>query len=122
MHLLCRLDDLSEGQPRGFSIGSHSLIALCHQQRCYVYLNRCPHRGVGLEWLPDRFLDPSGQYLQCATHGALFTLTEGRCVQGPCMGQSLTPVPCEVRDGQLWAMLPAPMAAALPFDQGSSSR
>ncbi|MEM7292599.1 MAG: Rieske 2Fe-2S domain-containing protein [Pseudomonadota bacterium] len=54
-----------------------------------VFTNSCPHTGVTLNWLPDRFLDVSGQYLQCSTHYALFEPTTGRCIHGPCSGQYL---------------------------------
>ncbi|WP_148053418.1 Rieske 2Fe-2S domain-containing protein, partial [Pseudomonas fluorescens] len=53
---------------------------------------RCPHRGVGLEWHHDQFLDPSNSLIQCATHGALFLIEDGECVAGPCVGQALTAI------------------------------
>ena len=36
------------------------------------YLNRCPHAGRQLNFLPDRFLTPDGELIQCLQHGALF--------------------------------------------------
>ncbi|MEE8263379.1 MAG: Rieske (2Fe-2S) protein, partial [Gammaproteobacteria bacterium] len=41
-------------------------------------------------WVPDQFLDETGNLLQCATHGALFRIEDGFCVAGPCTGASLT--------------------------------
>jgi len=55
----------------------------------YCYLNSCPHTGVNLDWMPDQFLDISGELIQCATHGALFSIKTGLCIRGPCLGQSL---------------------------------
>lgn len=73
----------------------------------YVYKNRCPHRGVGLEWLPDQFLDSSASLIQCATHGALFLIEDGECIAGPCEGKSLTALECR-EDGQgIWVTPPA---------------
>ena len=67
-----------------------------------VYLNRCPHLGVPLNWQPDQFLDDSEDLLKCSTHGALFLPNNGYCVQGPCAGQHLEFVPFDVNEGALY--------------------
>ena len=72
-----------------------------HGGRVLAYVDSCPHTGAPLNWEPDRFLDIDQRYIQCATHGALFRIDDGLCVQGPCAGQSLaaalTPgTPCPV--------------------------
>ena len=74
----------------------------------HAYLNRCPHTGVALNWQPQQFLSVDGEYLQCATHGALFRRNDGLCIWGSCVGQSLTAVPVLVRDGKV--VLRAPLA------------
>lgn len=89
---LCASDELAEGQSRGFEIDNDTLFAVRKDGQVFVYHNRCPHRGIGLEWLPDQFLDDSGSLIQCATHGALFLIDSGECVAGPCAGQSLAGV------------------------------
>jgi nitrite reductase/ring-hydroxylating ferredoxin subunit len=71
------------------------------------YLNRCPHRGLPLNWLPDRFLDADGIHIQCANHGALFNIDDGYCVAGPCAGGRLTPVRLITRGTELWLDEPA---------------
>ncbi|EHY75968.1 Rieske family iron-sulfur cluster-binding protein [Stutzerimonas stutzeri ATCC 14405 = CCUG 16156] len=86
---LCATSELLEGQSRGFTVGELKVIAVRREGRPYLYENRCPHRGVALEWLADQFLDDSGSLLQCATHGALFLIESGECVAGPCAGQTL---------------------------------
>lgn len=101
---VCRLEELTEGQPRGFTLEGEpplELILLRHGGRVLAYRNRCPHTGINLEWLPDRFLDISGRYLQCATHGALFRFEDGHCVRGPCAGDALEALPVAVREGQV---------------------
>jgi nitrite reductase/ring-hydroxylating ferredoxin subunit len=57
------------------------------------WLNACPHTGGPLA--PDGIvpLSRDGQHLVCMTHGALFRLSDGLCIAGPCAGQSLTPAP-----------------------------
>ncbi|SEK63962.1 Ferredoxin subunit of nitrite reductase or a ring-hydroxylating dioxygenase [Atopomonas hussainii] len=102
MHFLCPSSDLQEGQARGFSVAERALIAVRYQGIVYLYLNRCPHRGIGLEWLPDQFLDSSGSLLQCATHGALFLLDSGECVAGPCAGQALTKLKAVENTEGIW--------------------
>lgn len=94
MHLLCLLSDLPDGTSRGFEVEGQPLLAVRRGERVYVYRNLCPHRGIRLEWQPDQFLDYEGQYIQCATHGALFTIDGGECIAGPCPGESLTAVEC----------------------------
>ena len=99
---LCATSELPEGQSRGFTAGELQIIAVRRVGQAYLYENRCPHRGVPLEWLPDRFLDDSGSLLQCATHGALFLIESGECVAGPCAGQSLRPLDAIERDDSIW--------------------
>lgn len=61
------------------------------------YVNSCPHARLPLNWKDDTFLDLSRSYLFCANHGAHFDVMTGRCLRGPCKGQSLTafPVRCD---------------------------
>lgn len=74
----------------------------------YVYANRCPHRGVALEWQPDEFLDTSASLIQCATHGALFLIESGECVAGPCEGKSLRAIDCSEDAQGIWINPVAP--------------
>ncbi|GGC00226.1 MFS transporter [Marinobacterium zhoushanense] len=99
--LLCLLNDLPDGEGRGFDIDHHALLAIRRGDRVYVYRNNCPHRGIRLEWQPDQFLDYEKQYIQCATHGALFTIEQGECIAGPCPGELLAAIRCEVDEGRV---------------------
>lgn len=99
---LCAPGELAEGQSRGFLVDTLNLLAVRRDGRVYAYLNRCPHRGVALEWQPDRFLDASGSLIQCATHGALFLIDSGECVAGPCAGQALQPLNCHEDERGIW--------------------
>lgn len=93
---LCRKAELPDPGSRGFSLqlggGTLELLLVQREGQVHAYRNRCPHTGVNLEWRPDQFLDPSESYIQCATHGALFRIGDGFCLQGPCAGQSLEPL------------------------------
>ncbi|CAN5311502.1 Rieske 2Fe-2S domain-containing protein [soil metagenome] len=63
--------------------------------------NNCPHGGVPLDWERGQFLDGNGTRILCGKHGALFDLGTGECVEGPCVGQRLTPVDLVVDDGEI---------------------
>lgn len=72
------------------------LIVVHHRGQVFGYVNRCPHNGVRLDFVPGTFLSSDGRRLRCGTHGARFRLTTGRCTRGPCRGAALTPVPLAV--------------------------
>lgn len=63
------------------------------------YVDRCPHAGVPLAQQLDDYLTPAGDMIACSWHGALFTIDEGLCVGGPCVGQRLGAWPVTVTDG-----------------------
>ena len=108
---LCALDDIPEDGAKGFELDTASLFAVRRDGQVYLYRNRCPHRGVELNWLEDQFLDMDGQLIQCAMHGALFLIESGECVAGPCLGQALEPVPFAVVDGRIEVQLESPATA-----------
>lgn len=99
---LCRVDELADPGSKGFQLGERQLFAVRQGQQVFVYQNRCPHRGIPLEWVPDQFLDHSGRLIQCASHGALFLPESGECVAGPCAGESLAPIASHIEDGLVW--------------------
>ena len=102
MKFLCAPNELTEGQSRGFELAELKLLVVRREGQVYAYQNRCPHRGIPLEWQPDQFLDHSNSLIQCATHGALFLIEDGECVSGPCAGQTLTAIPCREDAQGLW--------------------
>ena len=104
---LCAPDEVAEGQSRGFELAEEKLLAVRKDGQLYAYRNRCPHRGISLEWLPDQFLDASASLIQCATHGALFLIESGECVAGPCAGQALQALAIREDDQGIWVDLPA---------------
>ncbi len=67
----------------------------------YGYVDRCPHAGMPLAQELDDYLTPQGDLISCSWHGALFRISSGRCIGGPCAGQSLTPWPVRIEDGQI---------------------
>jgi nitrite reductase/ring-hydroxylating ferredoxin subunit len=105
LKFLCTSAHLPEGHSRGLNLGDDRFIAVRREGRVFVYRNRCPHRGMPLEWEQDRFLDNSASLIRCAVHGALFLIESGECVIGPCEGQSLTAIECEENVSGIWVRL-----------------
>lgn len=59
-----------------------------------VYRNVCPHQGRRLDYAPGKVLCKDGKLI-CPAHGAVFEIAGGRCLQGPCLGESLQALACE---------------------------
>lgn len=106
---LCQLNDIEDGDSTCLNahVGGQnsSLILVRRGDEVFIYLNTCPHIGAPLDFEPGRFLNLEKDLIQCAMHGALFTIEDGHCVQGPCMGKHLTPVTSEVRKGAVWLVV-----------------
>lgn len=102
---LCALADIAEGESKGFTVTcggeTQDVFVVHHQGRYFAYLNRCPHTGINLDWMPGQFLNRDKAFIQCATHGALFRIDAGYCIAGPCAGDRLVPVAVVVENGKL---------------------
>ena len=105
MKFLCSSVALAPNTSLGFDIDGCKLLAVRRDGIAYFYINRCPHRGVALEWQPGQFLDDSASLIQCATHGALFLIETGECIAGPCDGKSLVALPGREDAQGLWVEL-----------------
>ncbi|BAW79610.1 Rieske (2Fe-2S) domain-containing protein [Candidatus Nitrosoglobus terrae] len=103
---LCDLDDLPKHGTREFTLNRQDLFMLRQNDQIWAYLNYCPHMGITLNWVVDQFLDTSGQYIQCANHGALFRFEDGLCIAGPCIGQYLKPISYKLIDNKIDIILP----------------
>ena len=64
-----------------------------------AYRNSCPHFDVPLNHIPGEVFTPDGKYFLCMTHHAQFDKISGRCVAGPCEGESLETIPLK-QDGE----------------------
>lgn len=100
--MLCRLDEIPDGESRGFPPapgGFTGLFAVRRGAAVFVYVNSCPHVGLPLDPAPDRFLDARREAIVCSAHGARFRIEDGLCTSGPCHGESLEPVPARLDEG-----------------------
>lgn len=102
---LCRSEDLPEaGQAVCFDVlyraEKQPAFAVRYGGRVYAYLNRCTHIPMTMDFLPGQFFDSTGQWLICASHGALFAPDSGQCRGGPCRG-GLTRITLFEEQGQV---------------------
>ena len=108
-YLLCCLDELADPGSKGSqaNLGDtiHEILVVRSNNRVFGYINRCPHTGGPLDWMPDQFLSFDKRHIQCATHAALFRLDDGICVAGPCTGNHLTAVPLQVEAGNIYLLM-----------------
>ncbi|WP_457279395.1 Rieske (2Fe-2S) protein [Polaromonas sp. P5_D5] len=61
-------------------------FAVRYEGMVHAYLNRCTHVAMELDWQPNRVFDSGGQWLLCASHGAVYRPDTGLCAGGPCQG------------------------------------
>jgi nitrite reductase/ring-hydroxylating ferredoxin subunit len=109
-HRLCRLNDIAEGQAKGFLPSPSALskvIVLKREGQLHGWLDSCPHYegGTPMAWKADAYMSGDGNFLSCHSHGALFDMETGECVLGPCLGQGLTRIELKVTDaGDVYAV------------------
>ncbi len=61
-------------------------FAIRFEGESHAYVNECAHVAMEMDFQPNQFFDSSGQWLMCATHGAMYSPTSGACAGGPCRG------------------------------------
>lgn len=101
--VLCALADLADGQALPFEAGDAAdplpIIVARRGDTVHAYLNRCPHFQIPLN--VGRGINTFRHHLLCANHYAVFRFEDGYCIDGPCMGSSLTAVPIEISAGRV---------------------
>ena len=104
---LCRLDELPDGQSRGFDptgTGRDTLFIVRQGERLHAWRNACPHvDGAPMAWRKDAYLSGDRRRIVCYAHGAQFDIASGECLLGPCLGQRLSPVVVQLTAaGEVW--------------------
>ncbi len=99
------LADIADGAARNYVLqlraGRFHGFVVRRGDAVVGYVDRCPHMGLPLARTLDAYLTPDGGAITCSWHAALFAIDDGRCLGGPCSGQSLTPWPVDVADGAI---------------------
>lgn len=109
-YAICSMSDIPSQKARGFYLvrvdedGTEKpwpIVVVRWGRQVFGYVNKCPHDGVNLDWERQQFLDPNGIRLMCGKHGALFELGTGMCLEGPCKGRALQPVPLGIIENDI---------------------
>lgn len=95
------LGDIADGAARNYVLqlraGRFHGFVVRQGQAVFGYVDRCPHMGLPLAQTLDAYLTPDGSAITCSWHAALFAISDGKCLGGPCPGQALTPWPVAVQ-------------------------
>ncbi|HOX70922.1 Rieske (2Fe-2S) protein [Dokdonella sp.] len=101
--VLCRIDEIPDSGAISVlidsSTGGFEVILLRQGDQVFGYHNECPHQGRHLDYVPGKFLIKDGRII-CAAHGAMFLVSSGDCVSGPC-SNGLARVPVRVEGGEV---------------------
>ena len=123
---LCALADIPDGGTRRLAAAAPrapDAFLVRRGARVFGYVDNCPHRDLPLHFIPGRYLAPDGESVLCANHGARFDIETGACIDGPCRGRALAPLPLEANGGfvrlapeaaQRWRLAPDARRAGDP--------
>lgn len=122
--ILCRLEDIPDGDARGFDpggVGRDTLFIVRQGDRLHGWHDRCPHEGdTPLPWRRHAYLNKKRTRIVCFAHGAQFEIASGRCVLGPCMGGRLDPVTLAINSCGEVTLVGFPPLPAAPCDGQAS--
>ena len=102
MNVICKSTDIKDNQSKGFNVNGTLFFIVRKDGGLYGYENHCPHLGIQLEMVPDQFLESTHSLIQCSMHGALFQISDGLCISGPCFDQKLKPVSIKEENGEVF--------------------
>jgi len=102
MNVICKSTDIKDNQSKGFNVNDTLFFIVRKDGELYGYENHCPHLGIQLEMVPDQFLESTHSLIQCSMHGALFQISDGLCISGPCFDQKLKPVSIKEENGEVY--------------------
>jgi nitrite reductase/ring-hydroxylating ferredoxin subunit len=116
--VIARVDELEQGSVKKFWLICQKYrldgFLINYRGTFYAYLNRCRHMTTPLDFVRYQFFTEDGRYLVCMTHGALYEPDSGLCVEGPCKGLSLYPLPVIVDKGEVLVGCPSGDLSFLP--------
>lgn len=108
--LIGQVSELAHGESKKFMLQSGKFrfeaMLVNYEGKLVAYVNQCPHVGLSLDWIDNRFFTEDGRYLICANHGATFEPESGECIWGPCAGAALQSVPLDIEGQNIFARYP----------------
>lgn len=103
--VIARVEELEPGAVKKFWLICQKYRVDCflinYRGKFHAYINRCRHMTTPLDFVRYQFLTEDGRHLACMTHGALYEPDTGLCVDGPCKGLSLYPLPVRVEGAEI---------------------
>jgi nitrite reductase/ring-hydroxylating ferredoxin subunit len=98
--VIARVDEMGPGSVKKFWLICRKYridgFLVNYQGDFRAYVNRCRHMTTPLDFVRYQFLTDDGRHLICMTHGALYDPKSGVCVEGPCKGLALYPLPVTI--------------------------
>jgi nitrite reductase/ring-hydroxylating ferredoxin subunit len=104
-------EDYASGAPRlvplppAPGLPRREAIVLYDEQGFRAFLNICKHLPIPLDAGSRNVLAADRRHFLCRTHGALYRISDGTCVQGPCGGQALATLAIELDAGRVYLLL-----------------
>ena len=106
---LANITDVKEGQWYEFNLQTeNSLFPIMLQKnngKYTAFKNFCPHQGRRMNYSVGQFLTSKEGNIVCPAHGAEFNPSNGLCVNGPCLGESLEPVHIQLNEESIFAII-----------------
>jgi len=103
--VIARVDEMHPGAVKKFWLICRKYridgFLVNHDGNFRAYVNRCRHMTTPLDFVRYQFFTEDGRRLICMTHGALYDPLSGVCVEGPCKGLALYPLPVLVESGEI---------------------
>lgn len=82
-----------------------SIMVLKKHGQYFGFKNHCPHQGRRMDYSSGKFLVSEFNTIICPAHGAEFQANDGRCIGGPCLGQSLEKINIKTNDESIFAII-----------------
>jgi nitrite reductase/ring-hydroxylating ferredoxin subunit len=102
---LCDVAEIPDQGGREITFGNgkenFKVLLLRRGDQVWSYVNYCPHFSLPLNYEPQTFVTLDG-LIMCAHHTAFFNFDDGRCVDGPCIGDGLVALPSYLRGDSVY--------------------
>jgi len=109
--VIARVEEMGPGSVKKFWLicqkNRVDAFLINYQGTFHAYVNRCRHMTTPLDFVRYQFFTEDGSHLVCLTHGALYEPASGLCLEGPCKGLSLYPLPVKVDQGEVLVGCPS---------------